>query len=236
MHTDRTAQDCARTVSASACLWRAGRYVVGAMHATRSWRLPKKTGAMVNIHPGVEQQNPGGVLVLEPRRFSDERGYFEEIWNRTRFRDLGIDVDFVQDNCSMSATPGTLRGLHFQAPPHAQDKLVRCTQGAIFDVVVDIRRGSPTYGSWMGVELTQGNGRQIFVPKGFLHGFVTLEPDTLVQYKCSDGYAPDCDRSVRWDSLGIHWPLETAPVLSTKDAQAMPWSDFDSPFVLGENA
>jgi dTDP-4-dehydrorhamnose 3,5-epimerase len=180
--------------------------------------------------------DPAGLLVIEPRRVSDERGYFEEIWNRQSYRSAGMDIDFVQDNCSMSAAPGTLRGLHCQTPPHAQDKLVRCTQGAIFDVAVDIRRGSPTYGRWMAVELTQENGRQIFIPKGFLHGFVTLEPNTLVQYKCSAGYAPECDRAVRWDSLDIPWPLQGAPLLSPKDAGAMPWSDFVSPFVDGQNA
>lgn len=190
----------------------------------------------MNTHPGVEQTKPVGLLVLEPRRFRDERGYFEETWNRTRFHHAGIDVDFVQDNCSMSAAPGTVRGLHFQTPPHAQDKLVRCTQGAIFDVAVDIRRGSPTYGRWMAVELTPDNGLQLFVPKGFLHGFVTLEPNTQVQYKCSDAYAPDCDRVVRWDSLDIPWPLPGTPILSDRDANAMPWPDFDSPFVLGQNA
>jgi dTDP-4-dehydrorhamnose 3,5-epimerase len=188
------------------------------------------------MNPEVEQRTPAGLLVLEARRFSDARGYFDEIWNRARFRDAGMDVDFVQDNCSMSVTPGTLRGLHFQTPPHAQDKLVRCTQGAIFDVAVDIRRGSPSYGRWTAVELTQENGRQLFVPKGFLHGFVTLVPNTLVEYKCSDVYAPDCDRGVRWDSLDIPWPLQGAPILSAKDAGAISFADFESPFVHGENA
>lgn len=194
------------------------------------------TGDEADMKTGMQPEGPTGLLVLEPRRFVDERGYFEEIWNRDGFRRGGIDVDFVQDNCSMSAAPGTLRGLHFQTPPHAQDKLVRCVLGAIFDVAVDIRRGSPTYGRWTGVELTQDNGRQIFVPKGFLHGFVTLVPNTLVQYKCSDGYAPECDRGVRWDSLDISWPLDTAPILSAKDAGAPSFADFESPFVFGENA
>jgi dTDP-4-dehydrorhamnose 3,5-epimerase len=178
--------------------------------------------------------DPVDLVVLEPRRFSDERGYFEETWNRQHFRDTGIDVDFVQDNSSMSVKPGTLRGLHFQAPPHAQDKLVRCTRGAIFDVAVDIRRGSPTYGRWTGIELTPENGRQFFIPKGFLHGFVTLSPRTEVQYKCSDHYAPACDGSVRWDSLDIRWPLAAAPILSPKDATATAFADFESPFVFGD--
>lgn len=180
--------------------------------------------------------DPVGLVVLEPRRFSDERGYFEETWNRQHFRDTGIDVDFVQDNSSMSVKPGTLRGLHFQAPPHAQDKLVRCTRGAIFDVAVDIRRGSPTYGRWTGIELTPENGRQFFIPKGFLHGFVTLSPRTEVQYKCSDHYAPACDGSVRWDSLDIAWPLQAAPILSAKDATATAFPDFESPFIFGDSA
>ena len=188
------------------------------------------------MHPGLDQRDPAGPVVLEPRRFSDERGYFEETWNRRQLRDVGIDVDFVQDNCSMSVAPGTLRGLHFQAPPHAQDKLVRCARGKILDVAVDIRRGSPTYGRWMAVELTPENGRQLFIPKGFLHGFVTLSPRTEVQYKCSDHYAPACDGSVRWDSLDIPWPLEGAPILSAKDADAPAFTEFQSPFVFGDDA
>jgi len=136
----------------------------------------------------------------------------------------------------MSAMAGTLRGLHFQAPPHAQDKLVRCTRGAIFDVAVDVRLGSPTYGQWLGLELTPQNGRQLLIPKGFLHGFLTLKPDTEVQYKCSDYYAPDFDGSVRWDSLGIDWPICGAPILSAKDAKAIPFAKFQSPFAYGEDA
>lgn len=145
----------------------------------------------------------------------------------------GLDFDFVQDNHSMSAMPGTLRGLHYQRPPHAQDKLVRCSRGAIFDVAVDIRRGSPSYGKWLGVELTAANGKQLVVPKGFLHGFVTRLPDTEVQYKCSDLYAPDCDGGIRWDdpAIGIDWELTQAPVLSAKDKDAPLLADFVSPFV-----
>jgi dTDP-4-dehydrorhamnose 3,5-epimerase len=190
----------------------------------------------MTIHPGAALREIAGPLVLEPRRFRDERGYFEETWNRQSFRDAGIDVDFVQDNCSMSVEPGTLRGLHFQAPPHAQDKLVRCARGAIFDVAVDIRRGSPTYGRWVAVELTPENGKQFFVPKGFLHGFVTLLPGTEVQYKCSDFYAPDSDGSVLWNSLDIAWPLGREPILSAKDARAPAFRDFESPFVFGDDA
>lgn len=173
-----------------------------------------------------------GVVVLTPRRFGDERGWFSETWNRNALEKAGIEVDFVQDNHSFSAETGTLRGMHYQAPPHAQDKLVRCTRGAIWDVVVDVRIGSPYYGRWYGVELTAENGKQLFVPKGFLHGFITRAPDTEVQYKVTDVYAPDCDGSVRWDSCGVDWPLDVAaPVLSDKDKVAPLLAYFDSPFV-----
>jgi dTDP-4-dehydrorhamnose 3,5-epimerase len=173
-----------------------------------------------------------GLLQLTPPRFGDSRGFFEETWNARTLAAAGIALDFVQDNHSYSAPVGTLRGLHYQAPPHAQDKLVRCTRGAIFDVAVDIRVGSPTYGLWVGEELSRENGKQLLVPKGFLHGFLTLEPDTEVQYKCTDYYAPECDGGVRWDSLGIAWPLASgqAPVLSPKDAEAQAFADFASPF------
>lgn len=176
-----------------------------------------------------------GLLQVEPKRFGDDRGYFEETWNKRGFADAGIGVDFVQDNHSISVPVGTLRGLHFQAPPHAQDKLVRCTYGAVYDVAVDIRKGSPTYGRWVGITLSPQNGRQLFVPKGFLHGFVTLEPKTEVQYKCSAYYAPECDETVRWNSLDIHWPVSGDPILSEKDAAALKFSDFQSPFVYGES-
>ncbi|MBD3679323.1 MAG: dTDP-4-dehydrorhamnose 3,5-epimerase [Rhodobacteraceae bacterium] len=170
------------------------------------------------------------VLLIEPHRFSDTRGWFTESWNRRDFAKVGIDVEFVQDNHSLSSAPGTLRGLHYQAPPHAQDKLVRCTRGAILDVAVDARVGSSFYGKYVSVELSADNGRLLFVPKGFLHGFLTLQPDTEIQYKCSDYYAPDCDGSVRWDSLGIDWGLQGEPVLSEKDAVAPAFSDWLSSF------
>lgn len=177
----------------------------------------------------VEATDLAGVLLLTPRRFGDDRGWFSETWNAASFEKAGITLDFVQDNHSYSRTRGTLRGLHYQSPPNAQDKLVRCTRGAILDVAVDIRRGSPDYGSWTGVELTPQNGRQLLVPKGFLHGFVTLQEDTEVQYKCTAYYAPESDGSVRWDSLGIDWGV-TAPVVSEKDAVAISFSDFETPF------
>jgi len=172
-----------------------------------------------------------GVLILTPQRFGDARGFFSESWNKARMAEHGIVLEFVQDNHSLSATPGTIRGLHFQAPPHAQDKLVRCGRGALFDVAVDIRKGSPTYGQWVGVELSAENGKQLLVPKGFLHGFVTKQPDTEICYKCTDYYAPECDGAVRWDSCGIDWGFDGTPVLSDKDAAAPALADFDSPFV-----
>jgi dTDP-4-dehydrorhamnose 3,5-epimerase len=170
----------------------------------------------------VHQTELPGVLIIEPARFGDARGFFSESWNRQRFAEHGIDTDFVQDNHSLSSRTGTLRGLHFQRPPHAQAKLVRCGRGRLFDVAVDIRKGSPTYGQWTGCELSFENGRQLYIPAGFLHGFVTREPDTEIIYKCSDYYAPDCDAGVRWDDpdLGIDWGLDGDPVLSDKDTKA----------------
>ncbi|MEM9128144.1 MAG: dTDP-4-dehydrorhamnose 3,5-epimerase [Pseudomonadota bacterium] len=184
----------------------------------------------------IETTHLSGVLILTPKRFGDARGFFSESWNRRLLGDHGIVLDFVQDNHSLSAQIGTIRGLHFQAPPHAQDKLVRCGRGALFDVVVDIRKGSPTYGQWLGQDLSAENGRQLLVPKGFLHGFVTRAPDTEICYKCTDYYAPDCDGAVLWDSCGIDWGLDGNPVLSDKDATAPALADFDSPFVWEETA
>jgi dTDP-4-dehydrorhamnose 3,5-epimerase len=183
----------------------------------------------------VETTNLPGVIILTPARFGDDRGFFSESWNRKRMADNGIDLDFVQDNHSVSREVGTLRGLHYQSPPHAQDKLVRCGQGSLFDVAVDIRVGSPTYGDWFGIELSEENGKQLLVPKGFLHGFVTLKPNTEVLYKCTDYYAPECDGAVRWDSCGIDWGITGEPVLSGKDAAAVPLSDFESPFTCDED-
>jgi len=163
-----------------------------------------------------------GVLIIEPDRFGDTRGFFSESWNRRRMAGHGVEIDFVQDNHSLSVEPGTLRGLHFQTPPHAQAKLVRCGRGVFMDVVADIRHGSPTYGRWLGVDLSFENGRQLLVPEGFLHGFVTRQPETEIIYKCSDYYAPDCDSAVRFDDpdLAIDWGLDGPPILSDKDAAA----------------
>lgn len=174
-----------------------------------------------------------GLCVLIPARFGDARGFFSESWNRDRMAEHGFDIDFVQDNHSLSAQVGTVRGLHFQAPPRAQVKLVRCGRGALFDVAVDIRKGSPTYGHWAGVELTAENGKQLLVPAGFAHGFVTRLPDTEIIYKCSDSYAPETEGALRFDDpdLGIDWGLSGAPILSDKDAAAPGLAGFDSPFV-----
>lgn len=178
----------------------------------------------------INQISSLGVALLTPYRFGDERGWFSETWNRGVLEEAGFRCDFIQDNHSFSAEPGTLRGLHYQAPPHAQDKLVRCSRGAILDVAVDGRVGSPTYGQWTSIELTADNGKQLLVPKGFLHGFVTLTLDTEVQYKVTDIYAPACEGAVRWDSLGIDWGLTTLPILSGKDATAVSFESWQSPF------
>jgi dTDP-4-dehydrorhamnose 3,5-epimerase len=182
----------------------------------------------------IEKTAIDGVVVLTPKRIGDDRGWFIETWNANALAKLGIDVGFVQDNHSMSAEVGTVRGLHYQRPPYAQDKLVRCTKGEIFDVAVDVRVGSATYGKWFGVTLNPGNGKQLFVPKGCLHGFATRAPMTEVQYKCSDVYAPDCDGAVRWDdpAIGIDWGMTTAPTLSAKDETAQRFADFVSPFLM----
>jgi dTDP-4-dehydrorhamnose 3,5-epimerase len=181
----------------------------------------------------IETTGLEGVLILTPKRFGDARGFFAETWNARRFAEAGIEAEFVQDNHSVSAKVGTLRGLHYQAPPHAQGKLVRCGRGALWDVAVDARSGSPTFGAWTGVELSAANGRQMWIPAGFLHGFVTLGADTEIVYKCTDYYAPQADGAVRWDSCGIDWPLpEGGPVLSGKDAAAPAFADWESPFSL----
>jgi dTDP-4-dehydrorhamnose 3,5-epimerase len=183
----------------------------------------------------VSQTKILGVLIVTPQRLGDARGFFAETWNRERFAvATGVDPIFVQDNHSLSAEVGTIRGLHYQAPPHAQGKLVRCGQGAIYDVAVDIRRGSPTYGQWVGVDLTAENGRQLWVPEGFAHGFVTRIPNSEIIYKCTGYYAPQAEGAVRWDSVGIDWELTGAPLISDKDLAAPPLSEIDSPFEWSE--
>jgi dTDP-4-dehydrorhamnose 3,5-epimerase len=173
------------------------------------------------------------VKFVETKRFSDDRGWFAESYNRDRFFQLGIEAEFVQDNHSMSRERGVLRGLHFQTPPHAQAKLVRCVRGGIWDVAVDIRIGSPTYAQWVARELTAENGVQTFVPVGFAHGFITLKPDTEVEYKTSDFYAPECEGGVIWNDpdLGLPWPIPgSGPVLSEKDLRLSTLAKLNSPF------
>ena len=176
-----------------------------------------------------------GVGLLCPARHGDARGFFSESWNRKTMLSHGIDIDFVQDNHSVSAAVNTVRGLHFQSPPHAQAKLVRCGRGALFDVAVDIRQGSPTFGQWVGYELSAENGLQLLIPAGFLHGFATRAPDTEIIYKCSDYYAPECDGAVRYDDpdIGIDWGLSGPAILSDKDKAAPLLADFDTPFRMG---
>ena len=182
----------------------------------------------------IEQTTLEGVLILTPQRHGDARGFFSESWNKARMEAAGLNFDFVQDNHSVSATVGTLRGLHYQSPPHAQAKLVRCGRGALWDVAVDFRAGSPTFGQWFGVDLTPENGRQLLIPAEFLHGFVTRASDTEIIYKCTDYYSPDCDGAVAWNDpdIGIDWGVET-PVLSDKDAKAPKLADVPSPFTAG---
>jgi dTDP-4-dehydrorhamnose reductase/dTDP-4-dehydrorhamnose 3,5-epimerase len=173
------------------------------------------------------------VLILEPRVFGDHRGWFTETYSKTKFQELGIDIEFVQDNHSMSAQKGTLRGLHFQTNPKAQTKLVRCTKGKILDVAVDLRKGSSTYKQWVGVELSEENKKQLLIPKGFAHGFLTLTDDVEVQYKVDEYYAPECDRSIRFDDseIGVDWGTED-PILSEKDLNAPLLKDSDVDFSL----
>jgi dTDP-4-dehydrorhamnose 3,5-epimerase len=165
-----------------------------------------------------------GLLIIEPKVFGDARGFFMEMWNQREYRQDGLAVDFVQDNLSLSCR-GTLRGLHFQNP-HPQGKLLGVLQGEVFDVAVDIRRGSPTFGRWHGLVLSAGNKRQFFVPAGFAHGFAVLSDTALFHYKCTDFYCPKDGLAVRWDDpdIGIRWPLKE-PLLSPTDAKALRLKD-----------
>lgn len=183
----------------------------------------------------IEETLLPGVIIITPARFGDHRGFFSESYSFKALAKHGITTQFVQDNHSLSMTQGTIRGLHFQAPPYAQDKLVRCGRGALFDVAVDIRNGSPTYGQWYGAELSFENGKQMLVPAGFAHGFVTRTQDTEIIYKCSDYYAQETEGAVAWDdpAVGIDWGLrDIAPVLSDKDANAPSLADLNSPFIF----
>lgn len=177
-----------------------------------------------------------GVIIMEPAVFGDHRGWFMETHNETNLLGAGINIKFVQDNQSFSASKGTLRGLHYQLNPKAQTKLVRCTRGAIYDVAVDIRKGSPTFGKWIGIELSAENKKQLLIPKGFAHGFMTLTEDVEVQYKVDELYAPECDRGIIWNDsqIGIEWPMDIQPILSAKDEKAPLLKDAENNFSNGE--
>lgn len=180
-----------------------------------------------------------GIVVITPSRFGDHRGFFSESYNQAKLAEHGIDLTFVQDNHSLSDKIGTVRGLHFQAPPKAQDKLVRCGKGRLYDVAVDIRKGSPTYGQSFGIELSFENGKQLLVPAGFAHGFVTREAGTEIIYKCTNDYAPETEGALLWNdpALAIDWDLSAADaVVSSKDEIAPTLADLDSPFFYQDNA
>ena len=178
-----------------------------------------------------------GVFILEPQVFGDARGWFMESWSKKKMEEAGLFYDFVQDNQSFSAEKGTLRGLHYQKNPMAQAKLLRCTRGEILDVAVDIRKGSPQYATWVSVRLSAENKRQLMIPRGFAHGFITLTDDVEVQYKADNYYAPECDGNILWSDpvIGVDW--EIAPtVLSAKDEAAPPLAEREAQlnFVYGE--
>lgn len=178
-----------------------------------------------------------GVVIIEPRVFEDSRGYFFESFSQREFEEKVRKINFVQDNESMSSY-GVMRGLHFQRPPYAQSKLVRCVKGKVLDVAVDIRKGSPTYGKYVAVELSEENHRQFFIPRGFAHGFAVLSDTAVFQYKCDNFYAPEADGgiSIQDDSLGIDWHIPADKVvLSGKDMKHLCLKDFDSPFDYNDN-
>lgn len=178
-----------------------------------------------------------GLVLIEPRRFGDDRGWFMETYKASAFTEQDVEADFVQDNHSFSSTAGTLRGLHYQLRPHQQGKLVRCTKGAVLDIAVDIRQGSPTYGEWTTVELSRANGRMLWVPPGFAHGLLTLEDDTDALYKVTAEYAPDHERTIRWDDpeIGLELPVED-PILKERDARAPSLSEAENNFTWEETA
>lgn len=179
-----------------------------------------------------------GVIEVLPEKHGDARGFFSEVYNQAVYSAGGIACDFVQDNHSVSTEIGVVRGLHFQAPPFAQAKLVRVTRGAVFDVAVDIRKGSPDFGKWVGVELSEERWNQLFVPVGFAHGFVTLTANVEFLYKVSAPYSRTHDRSIRFDdpSIGVDWPLDgRAAILSQKDSDAPHLADIETGFTYGED-
>jgi len=181
----------------------------------------------------VERLGVPDLILVTPPRFGDDRGFFSEVWKLGAFRDAGIDLPFVQDNQSLSRDPGVIRGLHCQIGPNAQGKLVRCLRGAIWDVAVDARRGSPTYGQWAAAELSAENWAQLWVPPGFLHGFCTLQPDTEVLYKVTASYDREAERGVVWDDpdLALPWPVPAGgAILSDKDKVLPRWADAPAMF------
>lgn len=182
----------------------------------------------------IETQLPG-VCIIEPQVFGDHRGYFMETYSTKAFSDIGINCNFVQDNQSYTAQKGTLRGIHFQNEPFAQAKLVRVTHGAVLDVAVDLRKGSPTYRQWVGVELTAENKRMLFIPRGFGHGFVTLTDDVEFCYKVDNLYSKQCDRGIHFDdpAIGVQWGIEN-PILSQKDSSSPFLVDCDCNFIYKE--
>lgn len=213
-------------------LARSGAYlsIAGARPAINSLPWARNMNSARNC---IEIRQDSPVKLIATRRFADDRGWFSETYVDTRWRASGVVADFVQDNHSLSRSAGTVRGIHFQTPPHAQAKLVRCVRGRILDYAVDLRKGSPTYGKHVVAELTADNGAQLFIPIGFGHAFVTLEPDSEVVYKVSDYYAPACDGGIRWDdpAIGIAWPYPPDQVVLSDKDLALPGLDgFDSPF------
>ena len=179
----------------------------------------------------VRETDIKGLYVINPKVYGDHRGWFTETYSKTKMQEAGLFADFVQDNHSLSGQKGTLRGLHFQVNPKAQTKLIRCTRGAVRDVVVDLRSESLTYKKWFSIELSAENQTQLWIPKGFAHGFLTLEDMSEIQYKVDEFYAPECDRSIRFDDpeIGIDWGIKE-PVLSKKDLEAPLLSDSDINF------
>lgn len=182
----------------------------------------------------------GDVKIIEPDVFGDNRGWFMETYNRDKLRELGIDCRFVQDNMSYSAKKGTLRGLHYQCWPHSQAKLIRCTRGAVIDVAVDIRKGSPTYGKWISCELSAENKRMLFIPRGFAHGFLTITDDVEFQYKCDNLYNKESEGSIRYNdkTINVNWKYllnDLEPVLSEKDKNAPTFENCNANFLYKEN-
>ena len=183
----------------------------------------------------IEDTFIAGVKRILPKKFGDDRGYFVEVFNKKNSDAAGLNFQPIQENQSLSRIVGTVRGLHFQTAPHIQAKLVRVLRGSIYDVAVDIRLGSPTYGQWVGAELTSTGGEQLFIPGGFAHGFCTLEPDTEIAYLVDGHYSPECDGGILWNdpALGIDWPDFAGAVLSGKDEKAPKLADISPPFTYG---